>query len=161
MTLMELSQPEVRSELAHSVAGVLADSYLLYNTTHAFHWNVEGPHFRALHLMFEEQYTELAAAVDELAERVRQLGFYAPWRLADMQRLASLEQPGPTTDAGQMVEHLIRCHEAVTERAREAVKVAQTHGDETTADLMIQRMNVHEKTAWMLRAMQGKGSESL
>ena len=142
-----------RAEIAAGVSRVLADSYSLYLKTHNFHWNVTGPMFNSLHNMFEEQYTELATAVDELAERIRALGERAPGSYSEYQKLTSIPEETGSPDAMEMIRQLVDGHETVARTAREAFGLADQANDEPTADLMTQRMQLHEKTAWMLRSM--------
>ena len=148
-----------REAIADDLSRVLADTYTLYLTTHNYHWNVTGPQFTSLHAMFMEQYTEMWTAVDEIAERIRALGVFAPGSYSAFARLASVE---PADDrvppADEMVANLVRGHETVARTAREAFKTAEAVGDEPTADLLTQRMQVHEKTAWMLRAILERGA---
>lgn len=142
-----------RQKIADSLARVLADTYTLYLKTHAFHWNVEGPMFNTLHLMFMEQYTELWNALDELAERIRALGFPAPGTYAEFAQLTSIEERPGVPEAMEMVRRLVKGHEAVARTARKAFPAAEKAGDESTVDLLTQRLQVHEKTAWMLRSL--------
>ena len=135
------------------LARLLADTYTLYLKTHNYHWNVTGPHFRSLHLLFEEQYTELAAAVDEIAERIRALGAYAPGSYSEFARLATVKEADGIPSAEEMVAELAADQAIVVRTARETFPHADEAEDEATADLLTQRMQVHEKTAWMLRAM--------
>ncbi|MCA8921312.1 MAG: DNA starvation/stationary phase protection protein [Planctomycetes bacterium] len=132
---------------------MLADSYTLYLKTHNFHWNVTGPQFQALHAMFMTHYTELALAVDELAERIRALGIYAPGSYAQFSELTSIREETGVPSSDDMVRQLVQGHEAVVRTARGALPAAQEAGDEATVDLLVGRMQVHEKTAWMLRSM--------
>ena len=131
---------------------VLADTFVLYLKTHTFHWNVEGPHFKALHDMFMGQYTELWNATDEIAERIRALGAYAPNSWQSMAKVASLQETGQTPDYKAMLSMLANDNEAIVGTMRPVLEIAQQAGDEVTADLMIQRITVHEKAAWMLRS---------
>ena len=131
---------------------MLADSYVLYLKTHGYHWNVTGPMFRSLHLMFEEEYTELWAAVDVIAERIRALGHLAPGSYSEMSRLSTIPDEEGAPEAMDMVRRLAEGHEAVAETARTVVAAAEAVGDVATADLATQRIDVHEKTAWMLRS---------
>ena len=140
---------EIRSGLAR----LLADTYTLYLKTHNYHWNVTGPQFRNLHLMFEEQYTELALAVDVVAERLRALGAYAPGSYSEFARLATVKEASGIPSADDMVAELAADQATVVRTAREIFPHADAAGDEATADLLTQRMQVHEKTAWMLRAL--------
>ncbi|MEE9448069.1 MAG: Dps family protein [Arenicellales bacterium] len=143
-----------RAEIAQGLKHLLADSYTLYLQTHNFHWNVTGPHFRELHLMFEEHYTELALAVDEIAERIRTLDVPAPGTYAEFVKLSSIQETQGVPAASEMVEILTQSHEAVVKTCRKVLKVAQAADDESTAAVVSDRMRIHEKTAWMLRAIQ-------
>lgn len=143
-----------RKAVADALNGVLADTYTLYQKTHAYHWNVTGPQFRTLHLMFEEEYRELWAALDEIAERVRALGVFAPASgkvFAELTGIESVESKPPA--ASEMVESLLKGHETLIRRAREALAIAEETKDVASVDLLTQRIQLHEKTAWMLRAM--------
>lgn len=151
---MGLDQDQ-RETMAGGVARLLADTYALYFKTHAYHWNVTGPRFHDLHAMFEEQYNELWAATDDIAERIRALGFMAPISYDEMARSASIKFDGSTPDADTMVKTLVADHEQVVRTARDVLALADQHGDEATADLVAPRVSVHEKTAWMLRATAG------
>jgi starvation-inducible DNA-binding protein len=142
-----------RSGIAEGLCGLLADSYTLYLQTHNFHWNVTGPHFRDLHLMFQEQYTELSLAVDDIAERIRTLGFAAPGTYGAFARLSQIAEVDGVPSATEMVQRLTRGHEQVVKRCRAVLRLAQAANDESTASLVSDRMRVHEKTAWMLRAL--------
>lgn len=143
-----------RQDVAEGLKRLLADSYTLYLQTHNFHWNVTGPQFRELHLMFEEHYVELAQAVDDIAERIRTLGVAAPGTYKSFAELSSIEEVEGVPGAADMVVTLTHGHEQVVKTAREVLKKAQGADDESTAALVGDRMRVHEKTAWMLRAMQ-------
>jgi starvation-inducible DNA-binding protein len=142
-----------RQKIAHGLSRLLADSYTLYLKTHNYHWNVKGPLFNTLHLMFEEQYTELATAVDEIAERIRALGEPAPGSYTAYAALTSIEEEDGVPDAEEMIRQLLKGQETVARTARAAFGAADAANDEPTADLLTQRMQVHEKTAWMLRSM--------
>ncbi len=143
-----------RAAIAKGLSHVLADTYTLYLTTHNFHWNVTGPMFNTLHLMFMGQYTELWNAVDPIAERIRSLGHVAPGSYAQFGKLASLpDAPITPPRALEMVRILVTGHEAVARTARELFPLADKVGDEPTADLLTQRLTVHEQTAWMLRSL--------
>jgi len=145
---------EDRTAIAQGLSRLLADTYTLYLTTHNFHWNVTGPMFSSLHVMFMEQYTELWNAVDPIAERIRSLGLHAPGSYAEFGRLTSLaDVPISPPQALEMVRILVKGHEAVARTARELFPVADKASDEPTADLLTQRMTVHEQTAWMLRSL--------
>ena len=144
---------ENRQRIAEGLSRLLADSYTLYLKTHNYHWNVEGPLFNTLHLMFEGHYTELATAVDEIAERIRALGVKAPGSYAAFADLASIPEATGEESAEEMIRELVRGQEAVVRTAREAFKAADAASDEPSADLLTQRMQIHEKNAWMLRSM--------
>lgn len=143
-----------RTTIAEGLKHLLADSYTLYLQTHNFHWNVTGPQFRELHLMFEEHYTELATAVDEIAERIRTLDVAAPGTYKAFSKLSSIKEVEGVPEAGGMVKTLTHGHEQVVKTCRDVLKLAQEADDESTAALVSDRMRVHEKTAWMLRALQ-------
>ena len=143
-----------RAAIVGGLSKLLADTYTLYLTTHNFHWNVTGPMFNTLHLMFMTQYTELWNAVDPIAERIRSLGHHAPGSYAQFGRLSSLpDVPETPPRALDMVRVLVAGHEAVARTARELFPRADKAGDEPTADLLTQRLTVHEQTAWMLRSL--------
>lgn len=144
---------EDRQQIAEGLSRLLADTYTLYLKTHNFHWNVTGPMFNTLHLMFEQQYTELATAVDEIAERIRALGFPAPGSYGQYSKLTSITEQPDVPAAEDMIAQLARDQEIVVRTAREVFPVADQAHDEPTADLLTQRMQIHEKTAWMLRSM--------
>jgi starvation-inducible DNA-binding protein len=143
-----------RINIAEGLKRLLADSYTLYLQTHNFHWNVTGPQFRELHLMFEEHYTELALAVDEIAERIRTLDVAAPGTYKAFASLSSIKEVEGIPEAKEMISILTQGHEQVVKTCREVLAPAQAAGDESTAALVSDRMRVHEKTAWMLRALQ-------
>ncbi len=143
---------EDRTQITDGLKRLLADSYTLYLQTHNFHWNVTGPLFRELHLMFEEHYTELAEAVDVIAERIRTLDVPAPGTYRALAELSSIKEVEGVPPAEEMVDLLTRGHEQVVRTAREVLAVAQQAQDESTASLVSDRMRLHEKTAWMLRA---------
>ena len=142
-----------RQEIADGLSKLLADSYTLYLKTHNYHWNVKGPLFNTLHQMFEEQYTELALAVDEIAERIRALGNPAPGSYKAFAELTSIEEEDGEPTAEDMIRQLVKGQEAVVRTARGVFSVAEAANDEPSADLLTQRMQVHEKNAWMLRSM--------
>jgi starvation-inducible DNA-binding protein len=143
-----------RAAIAEGLSRLLADTYTLYLTTHNFHWNVTGPMFNTLHVMFMGQYTELWNAVDPIAERIRSLGHPAPGSYAQFARLSSLpDAPETPPKALEMVRVLVAGHEAVARTARKLFPLADKAGDEPTADLLTQRLTVHEQTAWMLRSL--------
>ena len=145
-----------RRGIVDGLSRLLADTYTLYLKTHNFHWNVTGPMFQTLHLMFETQYIELADAVDLVAERIRALGSPAPGTYSMFQALSSIKEPDGVPDAQEMIRQLTLDHEAVTRTARTLFPAVDKAGDEPTADLLTQRMQVHEKTAWMLRSLLEK-----
>lgn len=142
-----------RDEVVGALSQLLADSYTLYLKTHNYHWNVTGPMFQTLHTMFEEEYTELAMAVDEIAERIRALGVYAPGSYKAFAALSSVEEEESVPSAEDMIRNLVVAHETVVRTAREVFPLAEDASDEPTADLLTQRMQVSEKTAWMLRSL--------
>ena len=145
-----------RRKVADGLSHFLSDAFTLYLKTHNFHWNVTGPMFNALHVMFEGQYTEQWNALDEIAERTRALGFNAPGSYAEFIRLSSIpEEPGLTdaADWREMVRQLVVGNEAVCRTARKVLATADKAGDDPTVDLMTQRLNIHEKNAWMLRSL--------
>ncbi|MDG1254018.1 MAG: DNA starvation/stationary phase protection protein [Glaciecola sp.] len=143
---------EDRLAIAEGLKHLLADSYTLYLQTHNFHWNVTGIHFRELHLMFEEHYTELAIAVDDIAERIRTLDVAAPGTYKAFSQLSSIAEVDGVPSSSEMVELLTKGHEQVIKTARQVLQLAQNADDESTSALVSDRMRVHEKTAWMLRA---------
>ncbi len=142
-----------REQIAAGLGRLLADSYTLYLKTHNYHWNVEGPQFNTLHQMFETHYIELAAAVDEIAERIRALGEKAPGSYCAYQSLATVTEASGNETAEDMIRELVLGQEAVTRTARDVLPAANAASDEPTADLLTQRMQIHEKNAWMLRSM--------
>ena len=142
-----------REDIASGLSKLLADSYSLYLKTHNYHWNVTGPQFNTLHTMFEGQYTELAIAVDEIAERIRALGIKAPGSYSAYSALTSVDEGNGEESADEMIRQLVIGQETVARTAREAFPAAEKAGDEPTADLLTQRMQLHEKNAWMLRSM--------
>lgn len=146
---------EDKVEIANGLKRLLADSYTLYLQTHNFHWNVTGPQFLVLHQMFEEHYTELAKAVDEIAERIRTLGVAAPGTYKEFSKLSSVEEVDGVPSSDDMVSILSKAHVQIIITSREVLKIAQESDDESTAALVSDRMQVHEKTAWMLRSMRG------
>lgn len=142
-----------RKEIAAGLSRLLADSYTLYLKTHNYHWNVEGPQFNTLHTMFETQYTELALAVDEVAERIRALGELAPGSYKAFAELSSIDEQEERLSADEMIRDLVSGQEAVVRTARSVFPTVEAANDEPTADLLTQRMQIHEKNAWMLRSM--------
>jgi starvation-inducible DNA-binding protein len=145
-----------RKTIAEGLSRLLADSYTLYLKTHNYHWNVTGPMFNTLHLMFEQQYTELAMAVDLVAERIRALGHPAPGSYKAYAALTSIDEETGTPDATEMIRQLVKGQEAVVRTARAVFPAAEAASDEPTCDLLTQRMQIHEKNAWMLRSMLGQ-----
>jgi starvation-inducible DNA-binding protein len=145
-----------RAAIADGLSKLLADTYTLYLKTHNFHWNVTGPMFQTLHLMFETQYTELALAVDLIAERIRALGFPAPGTYGEYARLSSIKETSGVPKAEAMIRMLVEGQEAVVRTARSIFPAAERATDEATADLLTQRIQLHEKTAWMLRSLLDK-----
>ena len=153
---IDIGIPEAqRQEIAHGLSRLLSDTYTLYLKTHNYHWNVTGPMFQTLHLMFETQYVELAMAVDLIAERIRALGAPAPGTYRQFGALSSIKEDGEgdAPDATEMIRRLVHGQEAVVRTARSVFPVVEQAHDEPTADLLTQRMQVHEKTAWMLRSL--------
>jgi starvation-inducible DNA-binding protein len=142
-----------REEIANGLSRVLADTYTLYLKTHNFHWNVTGPMFQTLHLMFETQYNELALAVDLVAERIRALGFTAPGTYKQFAKLSAIKEEDEVPNAQNMIRLLVQGHETAARTAREIFRAAEGASDQPTCDLLTQRMQIHEKTAWMLRSL--------
>jgi starvation-inducible DNA-binding protein len=147
---------EQRAAIVQGLSKLLADTYVVYLKTHNFHWNVEGPMFQTLHQMFMEQYTETWNAVDLIAERIRSLGAYAPGTYKEYAKLASIRETDGVPRAEEMVRLLIEGQEAIVRTAREVLPVADEAHDEPTLDLLTQRMQIHEKNAWMLRSLLKK-----
>ena len=151
---IDIGIPEAqRKQIAEGLGRVLADSTVLYAKTHGFHWNVTGPMFNTLHLMFMEQYTELWNALDEIAERIRALGHPAPYGAATYTHLSSIPETDGVPAALDMVRELVNGHEAVARTIRGVFTTADEANDQPTADLLTQRLQIHEKTAWMLRSL--------
>lgn len=151
---IDIGIPEAsRKEISEGLSRLLADTYTLYLKTHNYHWNVTGPMFQTLHLMFENQYNELALAVDSVAERIRSLGFPAPGSYKQYSRLTSIEEIDGHVEAHDMIKDLVKGHEAVARTARSVFPAAEKSSDEATVDLLTQRLQIHEKTAWMLRSL--------
>ena len=152
--VIDIGIPEKeRGQIADGLSRLLADTFTLYLTTHNFRWNVKGPMFQTLHLMFEQQYNELWLALDAIAERIRALGFPAPGTYAQYSRLSSIKETQGVPEAKEMIAILVSGQEAVARTARKIFPVVDKSSDEPTADLLTQRMQVHEKTAWMLRSL--------
>ncbi len=147
-----LSEKE-RKDVANGLGDLLADNYSLYLKTHNFHWNVEGPMFRSLHLMFMEQYTDMWTALDEIAERIRALGHYAPGTYAEFLKRSTIKDSKGIPKAPKMVEELVQGHESVIQTLRMVCDMAETVKDQPTLDLVTRRLEFHEKTAWMLRSV--------
>ena len=145
-----------RKKIADGLSHLLADTYTLYLKTHYFHWNVTGPMFNTLHLMFEQQYNELALAVDVIAERIRSLDFYAPGTYREFAKMATIKETDSVPKAEDMIRELVAGHEAVVRTARSVFPAADEAADEASADLLTQRLQLHEKTAWMLRSLLEK-----
>lgn len=145
-----------RGAVATSLTRLLADSYGVYLKTHGYHWNVRGPYFASLHALFMEQYTEMWNAIDEVAERIRQLGELAPQGYGAFGKLSGIRDGDPNNSAEQMLEELVKDHETLIATAREALPLAQEAGDEVTVGLITDRLTAHEKHAWMLRTSLGR-----
>ena len=146
-----------RKAIAKGLSHVMADTYSLYLKTHYYHWNVTGPMFQTLHLMFEQQYTELWAAVDLIAERIRALGHFAPGTYTALGKLTSIAEDQAVPSAKDMIRNLVKGHEQVATTARKLFATADNASDQPTADLLTQRLEIHEKTAWMLRSLLEDG----
>lgn len=142
-----------RKAIAMGLSKLLADTYSLYLKTHYFHWNVTGPMFNTLHLMFETQYNELALAVDTIAERIRSLDVYAPGTYSEFAKLSSVKESTSVPKAEDMIAELVIAHETVCRTARSVFPLSEKASDEATADILTQRLQLHEKTAWMLRSL--------
>jgi starvation-inducible DNA-binding protein len=152
---------EDRAKIVGSLSTVLADAYMLYLKTHNFHWNVTGPMFSSLHVMFEEQYTEQWNALDDIAERIRALGHFAPATYKRYAELSSITEEPEVLSAKEMIRQLVDGNEILTRTLRAGVKVADELDDYPTADLLTTRMEVHEKNAWMLRSFLEQGAGSM
>lgn len=144
-----------REAVAKHLSKLLADTYSLYLKTHSFHWNVTGPQFQTLHTLFETQYTELAVAVDDIAERIRALGVFAPGSYSQFAGLSSVKEETGVPRAEDMIRQLVQDNEAVVRAARSVLPIAEAGQDEASVDLLVGRMRIHEKTAWMLRSLLG------
>ncbi|MCE9597732.1 MAG: DNA starvation/stationary phase protection protein [Spirochaetia bacterium] len=142
-----------REEIATGLKKVLADTYTLYLKTHNYHWNVTGPMFQTLHILFMEQYTELWNSVDLIAERIRSLGVYAPGSYGEFAKLTNIKDDSGVPAAKDMIKNLVEGHESVIRTARSVFPTAEKSSDEATVDLLTQRLQIHEKTAWMLRSL--------
>ena len=145
--------PEQRQQIADGLGRLLADTWVLYGKTHGFHWNVTGPMFNSLHGMFDTQYNELWDSLDEIAERIRALGIPAPFGDSKLTQLATIKEADSIPAAMEMVAQLVADHEAVARTARSVFEIADAANDQPSADLLTQRLQVHEKTAWMLRSL--------
>ena len=143
----------VRKQIADGLKLVLADSYMLYVKTHCFHWNVTGPMFETLHLLFDAEYNDIWLALDEIAERIRALGFYAPMGALDFAKGSKIQDENTVPKAEEMIKKLVMGHEQVIRMAREVAKVAAEANDDATIDLLTRRIAIHEKNAWMLRSL--------
>ena len=150
-----------RESIAKGLSRLQADTYILYLKTHNFHWNVTGPMFQTLHLMFEQQYNELWTAGDLLAERIRALGFFAPGTYKEFAKLTSIQEEDAVPSAEEMIRLLVEGHETTARTAREVFSLAEGAKDAPTADLATERLQVHEKTAWMLRSLLAKDTASV
>lgn len=142
-----------RLEVSNGLSKLLADSYTLYLKTHYYHWNVKGPMFNTLHVMFETHYTELAVAVDDIAERIRALAIEAPGTYKQFSKLTQIEEDEELPNATQMIKNLLTAHETVIRTGRSIYSAVEKASDEATGDLVTQRIQIHEKTAWMLRSL--------
>jgi starvation-inducible DNA-binding protein len=149
--------PDERATIAEGLSRLLADSYTLYLKTHNYHWNVTGPQFTTLHTLFETHYSELALAVDQIAERIRALGHPAPGSYREFADLTSITEEADTPSATEMIRRLVAGQEAVARTARRVFPAVEQAGDEPSADLLTQRMQIHEKNAWMLRSLLESG----
>ncbi len=147
-----------RENISKGLSRILAESFLLYMKTHNYHWNVKGPMFQTLHVMFEEQYTELWNALDEIAERIRSLGFAAPGTLKEYLKLASIKEIDGVPAAEDMIRDVLAGSEAVSRLSRDVLALADKAGDDPTVDLLTERMQIHEKNAWMLRSLIDTGA---
>ena len=143
---------EHRKAIAEGLSKILADSYMVYLKTHNYHWNVTGSHFHSLHEQFEEQYTELAQAIDEIAERIRSIGYRAPGSFMEFSKITSIEEDTDQPDALEMVKRLALDNETILRTARSVLPACGKADDEASIDLITERLNVHSKTAWMLRS---------
>ena len=148
-------EPQARKNIAEGLGYLLADTYILYLKTHNFHWNVTGPWFATLHALFEQHYNELALAVDEIAERIRALGEFAPGSLARYAKLARIKEADTVPTAEVMIEELVAGQEAVIKTARNLLPLLEEVNDQVSLDLLTRRMQIHEKNAWMLRSLLG------
>ncbi len=158
---MATRHTEQQQRLAAGLAGLLADTYVVYNSTQCGHWNIEGPQFQPLHELFENQYGELAEAIDVIAERIRALGFYAPGTLPELLEMSRVQQRPGQRDADSILLHLIESHQQVAHRLRELQGLAEAEMDEATLDVLVERLRSHEKTVWMLKSQAGVASEVL
>ena len=150
-----------RQKIAQGLSALLADSYTLYLMTHNFHWNVTGPQFNSLHQMFMAQYTEQWNAIDIIAERIRALGHAAPGTYKEFVKLASIKEVEGVPNANDMIRHLVAAQEATARTARKLYPVVEAANDQPTADVLTQRLEVHEKTAWMLRSLLGSNQPAV
>lgn len=141
-----------RKKLVEGISGLLSDSYSLLIKLHNYHWNVKGIHFRQIHMMTEDQYTELFGAIDEIAERIRSLGFKAPGTMKEFMELSEISEPDSTFSSNEMLADLLKSNETISRKCRDLIEAAEKAGDSGTADLVTVRLEVHEKSAWMLRS---------
>lgn len=155
------TEPESAAALARGLSGLLADTYVLFNTTQVYHWNIEGPQFAALHEMFEQQYRDLSQAIDMIAERIRSVGFYADGTLGELLTRSRLVQETGVRDSKRMLGHLAEGHQQIAHRIRELQGIAEARMDEATIDMLIERLRIHEKTVWMLHSQAGVSSREL
>ena len=146
-------KPADRTDIVTGLSRLLADTYTLYLKTHNYHWNVTGPMFTSLHTLFEEQYTELSTAVDVIAERIRALGEFAPGSYQAFSKLTAIKEENDVPNAETMVQNLLESHEVIIRHARDLLQSQAIETDEVSGDLLTQRMEFHEKNAWMLRSM--------
>ncbi len=144
---------EHTEKVSFGLSSVLADTYALYLQTQNFHWNVKGSKFYQLHALFEEQYTEMAEAIDDIAERIRALGFRAPGSFSEFQKLTTIKEVTGEMPADEMIKTLVQGHETITRKAREVIDMSSKHRDEGSADLLSGRITTHEKTTWMLKSL--------
>jgi starvation-inducible DNA-binding protein len=144
---------ESRQTISNGLSQILADSYCLMMMMHNYHWNVRGKNFRQIHLLTEEQYEEIFVAIDEIAERIRSLGFLAPGSLSEFTKLSQIDEPNSKATENEMLSHLLKGHEHIAKHSRNIIAKADEANDEATADLLTNRVEVHEKSAWMLRSM--------
>lgn len=141
-----------RRKIADKLSVFLADTYSLYLKTQNFHWNVIGPEFFSMHILFEKQYDDMAEAIDEIAERIRSLGFYAPGSFSALKKLTKITEENKVVSAKEMLKRLVKSHEHVSKNGKPLIRYTQENSDDITSDMIIKRLHFHEKAAWMLRA---------